>query len=148
MILGIKITDNKSKIIDKQPCYLGEIIIKDFWEILEIPVDYWTLDDYKRQWKEGIERLKTHDQSCLVASVQDPTKAPLINWWPLYKENDTIYIQNHLVVDEFYEKRIGNNIFTPDSCYQFIPARSLAYEDGGRPSEWKVKLDELFEDIT
>src|SRR3989344_8136127 len=103
MILGIKITDNKPKIIDKQPCYLGKIIIKDFWEILEIPVDYWTLDDYKRQWKEGIERLKTHDRSCLVASVQDPTKAPLINWWPLYKVDTSIYIYNHLLIGKSYK---------------------------------------------
>ena len=143
MILGIKITDNKSKIIDKQRFYPAEITIGSYSESLMILVDYWTLDDYKRQWKEGIERLKTHDQSCLVVLVQDPKKAEVIMWWPLYKENDTIYIQNHLLIDEYYEKDIGNNIFTPDNCYQFIPARSLAYEDGGRPSEWKVKLDQL-----
>lgn len=58
---------------------IREIQIGDFKETFEMPLEYWTIYDYEKQWQEGIERIRTHDQSCLVYEIQDPAKAPWAN---------------------------------------------------------------------
>jgi hypothetical protein len=124
---------------------LGEIFIgDDFWETIAPALDYWTIADYKRQWQEGLERIKTHDTSCLVASVQNPYLAPLINWWPLYKKGDKIFIQNELIVSEDYKKYIGDNIFSPETCYNFIQPFITQDDDGTLFSTWEVDVDPEF----
>ena len=115
-----------------------------FWETAMTALDYWTVGDYERQWREGLERIKTHATSCLVASVQDPKLAPLINWWPLYKEGNEVFIYNELIVGESYERRIGQGHFTPKTCYDFIQPRVLPEddeEDGYEVSVWVIDLE-------
>ncbi len=122
--------------------YFATIEIGDYSQTMLVRSDFWTLDSYKRQWREGIERIKHKDVSCLVLSVQHPEKVPLINWWPLYKDGDMVIIQNHLLVGDYYQKDIGNNLFLLDNCYNFIPAYQN-YVDGEEVSEWRVKLEDF-----
>ena len=77
MTLVMHIIDSKVKKRYKMPTMIGEIIIGDFRESFIISLEYWSLEDYKRQWAEGFKRIQTHDESCLVSSVQDPQKSPL-----------------------------------------------------------------------
>lgn len=124
----------------------------DFSETITMALNFWSIKDYQRQWKEGLERIKTHDRSCLVASVQNPiTSNPLINRWTLYKEGSKVFIYNELIVYDDYPKWIGSKIFTPDNCYEFIKSR--LYEDPDyiedddeddrdyQVSEWVVELE-------
>jgi hypothetical protein len=112
----------------------GEIEIGDFRELIYMPLDYWSVEDYERQWREGIERLKTHDTSCLVATIHDPKIRRYINWWLLYKIENKVYVRNYLLVEDMYEERIGNNTFTIENCYDFINPRFVS----ARASEWVV----------
>lgn len=80
------------KVISKQPkkiagnlCHSGEIIIGDYAEEFIISLDEWDIEQYKQQWKEGIERIKTHNSSCLIADITTLKTNPRMNLWVLYK---------------------------------------------------------------
>ncbi len=126
--------------IEENILYEGQIQIENFKETFELPTNYWSLDDYIRQWREGLERIRTHDTSCLVAIVQNPCVQPLINWWVLYKEGNKIFVQNELIVDEVYTELIGSNSFTPETCYRYIVPRTTVTKEGLRVSEWSTIL--------
>lgn len=154
MKLRMEIVSDSEHIENEIPTCYGRIYIgDDFWETALIALNYWTIEDYERQWKEGLERLKTHETSCLVASVQHPEKTPpLINWWPLYKQDNKLLIHNELIVGEDYAKTIGSKDFTVSSCYQFIqPLTPELYDLSGlnddpddikvyQVSEWIIDL--------
>ena len=105
-------------------CREGEITLDDFKEKFLMPINYWTLEDYQRQWQEGLERIETQVKSCLVTSVQNPKYAPLVNMWGLYKQGKVIYVRNYLFCGDIYKKRIGDKPFTPETCYDFILNRT------------------------
>ena len=110
-------------------CYEGEITVNNYTKKMSIPVAYWTLSEYKKQWFNGIERIKTHDTSCLVFAAEDENTGPVVYWFLLYKKNGKILMQIHLFVDESYEEYIGNNLITLENCYDFIPAYHTHYKD-------------------
>lgn len=119
----------------------AEMRIGDFREILYIPLDWWSLTDYKKQWQEGLMRLKDYDKSCLVAAIHNPSIRPYINWWLLYKVGNKVYVRNQLLIEDIYAEQIGNKIFTMQNCYEFIPSRGSKYdEDGDEISEWVVNV--------
>ncbi len=137
--LSIKIIDRSPRKMNKTFYVIGRIFINDFYETLEIPVRYWETEDYERQWQEGLERLKDHDRSCLIAQIYDPQKGPYIDWWLLYKEGPNIIIRNEVLFEEHYEEAIGDKPFTVDTCYDFIRSKEpRLMEDGLKESEWVV----------
>ena len=123
------------------PFCIGKITIDDFWETFEMALNYWSVEDYERQWREGLERIKNYDTSCLVASIHDPAKRHYLLWWPLYKEGGKVLIQNYLFVDELYIKNIGDRSFTVENCYEFIPPKKMLTEEGNKISTWIVDLE-------
>lgn len=117
----------------------GRITIGDFWETVIVPIEYWTREDYERQWKEGLQRLKTHDTSCLVVTAFDKnTGGPFVEWWRLYCIKNTILIQNGWLMLELYEKTVGDKPFTPDTCYDFVTPLKMVTEDGEKASVWSI----------
>lgn len=137
--LSITVTSRKEKIIWELRAYLGKIIIGNFTETIYIPVEFWTLEDYKKQWKEGLRRIETEKKSCLVATVQGyDNTVSLINWWPLYKVDDKIIVENCLLVGKYLTKTLDNRPFTPETCYDFIPGKSRSKE----VSKWIIDLKE------
>ena len=140
MKLLMKVISNKPEMIDNIPSVWGEIIIGDFKETFVIPLEYWTLKDYERQWKDALEKIKKNTKSILITAVQDPAKAPFIEWWPMYRYRKKIYIRNNIIFGEFYKKKIGNKLFTPETCYDFVPDRTTKFSKGIKPSEWVINL--------
>lgn len=124
-----------------EPCAVeGMIQIGDYEETLYIPLNWWSLDDYKKQWRDGFDRLTYYDKSCLIVAVNNPNISKFIEWWVLYKVKDKIYIQNHIFMEEVYHKRLNNEWFTAKTCYRFIPDRGEPYdEDGNKISEWVIE---------
>ncbi|MBA3954797.1 hypothetical protein H0X48_05765 [Candidatus Dependentiae bacterium] len=134
----------KINIIEKQEVAIegvlsiwGQITIGNFKESVPIGLEYWSRNDFERQWKEGLERLQNYDKSCLVTYVQDPKTGPYIDWWPMYKIDNKVYVQNHILFADLYRNRIGDKQFTPDTCYDFIPNR----KPKEKVSEWVVDLE-------
>ena len=146
MIFSIKIIDEKIRECCGMPCCIGEIQIGEFKEDFEMPLEYWTIEDYKKQWKDGIERLNKNERSCLVAEVQDPEKAPWASLWVLYKEGDTVHVQNHVLRDKRFMKLIKKQPFTLETCYNLItPREVISAGTGMEISEWITDLGSINE---
>jgi len=142
MNLKIIIDPNTQTVENNCKICFGTIYIgDDFAETITPALDYWTVEDYKKQWQKGLEQIKTYDKSCLVASIQNPDIAPYLNWWVLYKENKTIYIYNQQFIGNDVKKLLKNKNFTVSSCYDFIqPKEIITPDDGYNYSEWKIDL--------
>ncbi len=138
MDLNIKIIDAKPQKKNNVLVVTGLIKIGDHKESFYMPLDWWSIEDYKRQWQEGIRRLKNNEQSCLVTSIHNPTIRPFIDWWLLYKIDNVVYVQNHMLISDIYKKQIGDKNFTTQTCYDFIPSRLKQEADDYRVSEWCV----------
>jgi CdiI N-terminal domain len=135
--------DLKIKIIDRIPkkfndnkflSIKGKIEIGDFWEYFYAPLVWWSAEDYERQWEEGLARLKSYDTSCLIISIYNPKITQFVNWWLLYKIDGKVYIRNQMLMNEVYEKLVGNNNFTKETCYNFIFPRNAKR----KVSEWVI----------
>jgi hypothetical protein len=134
MDLSIEIMDR----VTKKRQVMTKIQIGDAQEYFDVFLGWWTINDYERQWAEALERLKKHNKSCFVVAIDDPARRKFIEWWPLYKIGNKIHVQNHIVVDDIYEEKIGNNIFTRENCYNFVPEYRSHTQDGNKISEWVV----------
>lgn len=140
--LLVKVIDDTVHYFRKTPYLIGEITINDFYEEFEMQLVWWKREDYERQWKEGLERIKTDDKSCLITRIQNPFEGPFIEWWVLHKKDNKIYIQNQWLFHEYYEELIGAKPFTVDNCYDFVPPYKSPYlEDGTKFSEWIVDIE-------
>jgi CdiI N-terminal domain len=142
MNISIKITSKKPKKILGVLAVNGKICLGNYIESIYIPLDWWTLEQYQQQWQEGLERIRTHQQSCLVVTIHDPKIRPYIEWWVLYKEDNKIYIRNELFLSDIYKEYIGTKPFTPETCYDFIRPRSpRILPDGTNIDEWVVTIE-------
>ena len=142
MNISIKITSKRPKKIHNVKAYEGRITIGDFSESIYVPLDLWSREDYERQWREGLKRLKTHNTSCLIATIHDPKIRPFIDRWTLYRKGNTVYVYNQMILDTGYEELIGDKPFTLTTCYDFIGPRRTHLEDGTKISEWSVPYEE------
>jgi len=122
--------------------YKGSISIGDMRESIYCPVTTWSIREYKKQWDTAIDRLKTHTTSCLITGFIIKNGKPELEWWPMYKVENKIYIQNQWLWGENYEERIGGKPFTIETCYDFIPPRRTTTDEGQMISEWSVPYEE------
>ena len=132
-------------------CHTGEITMGDYLETFSMSLDSWDVEDYKQQWKEGLKRIKTHDRSCLVSFVQSVDTKPMVEMWVLYKVENTVYVQQHLLNKQILKdlnSPLNLTNFTKENCYQFIDDRKVnaqgcGISDSGdyEVSEWKVSLN-------
>ena len=131
-------TIGKETIIYEGKAYYGKIILEDYTETLYIPVEYWSIHEYRKQWKEGLMKIKTEDASCIVTAVEiNNNIITLINWWVLYKRNNMIIIENHTLFYENLQKFISGRNFTIFNCYNFIPEISNTPES----PRWFIRIN-------
>jgi hypothetical protein len=148
MNITIEVVPNSYESDEQFACCDGKITIhqkarkKPYVETFKMALGFWSIEDYQRQWREGLERIKTHDTSCLVTSVQNPYKRFFIVWWPLYKVGGNIFIQNELIMGDDYVKFIGRGLFISSTCYDFITPRITKTPQGDNVSEWVVAAPE------
>ncbi len=142
--MKLKITINPSTQTIENDCSIcfGTMSIgDDFTETIACALDYWTIENYIQQWKYALQRIKTHNTSCLVASIQDPDIAPYLNWWIMYKKDNKVYISNQQLIGNDAKDFLKNKPFTISSCYTFIPPKYTMHpNDGYDYSEWIIEL--------
>jgi hypothetical protein len=133
--IGISAED---KYDEQKACY-GYIQIGDFREKLEINVSFWMPEDYIAQWNRAILRIVEKDEkSCLITSLSSPQDSNFIFWWPMYRNKDTVFIQNGILfLDEI------SSSFTFENPYEDVPDRETVSEDGEPISEWEISIDAL-----
>ena len=120
---------------------IGQITINDFKEKFEMSLDAWNIVAYEKQWKEGLERIKTHNTSALITDIRDLDVFAFVNWWVLYREDNKIFIRNQILIDKKFEKRLKTEPFNHETCYNFIDRRIVYHKD--KPSEWVIHLNDL-----
>lgn len=149
MNISIKVINREPEIWNGSPHCEGEITIGNHKEGFMIPVDYWQIEDYENQWKEGLERIKNHDTSCFVTRIGNPKEGLYAMFWPLYKVGNMVYVREHLLIDEILDILIEDNElpvelknieFNNQTCYQFITPRTNEISEHPA-SEWSVNLD-------
>ena len=131
----------KIEILNKKPKKYGvkgQITIGDDIEYFDAPLDWWTIKDYESQWENGLKRLLHNNVSCLVVAINDPHCRKFIEWWPIYKIDNKIHVQNHIIIEDIYAERIGDKPFTLETCYDFIPQYRSHTEEGNKISEWVI----------
>ncbi|UPT75519.1 MAG: hypothetical protein M0D55_07535 [Elusimicrobiota bacterium] len=117
----------------------AEIVIGNHREIIEVPLQYWRREQYRAQWREAIGRLQSgHASSCLITSMVDPAKANFLMWWPMWREGETVFIQNQLLFMDSIQGR-----FDERNPYRHIPVRATKSEDGEKVSEWSIPLQTI-----
>lgn len=142
----VEIISKKPKKINNLLCFVGSITIDDFTERFNMPLNSWPIEWYLQQWREGLQRIETHDTSCLVATVQNLNTDPFVVMWVLYKKNNTVYIQNNLLINSIVnELKLPHLLhdFNPTTCYQFITKRETITETGEKISEWETSLNAI-----
>ncbi|MCL4380173.1 hypothetical protein M1466_01610 [Candidatus Dependentiae bacterium] len=137
--------------IDEERCFYSELTLTDaqdngqdlaFYNKHTLVFDCWTQEMYQQQWREGLERIKTHDSSCLVAYIDNNC----ITTWALYKIGNRIHIQERILMAEVNPLAIDYTLITPANCYDYLirPRREprVSYLDGERivTPEWTVTL--------
>ncbi len=149
----INILTDRPEIIRDERSHIGEIVIGNFEEIFQIPLCFWRLIDYKKQWKSALEHIKTHDSSCFIVSIHATAKN-LINdpddldlqLFILYKVGNKIFIQNRFF--GWLRLRETRKIkklppFDAKSCYSYLPPRETVTPEGEKISEWSISVSDL-----
>ncbi len=119
-----------------------KVTINDYVDEIDTPIDDWSIDMYKQQWKKGIERIKSYDSSCIITRIDQRDKYPMMEWWLLYKKDNKIYMyHDYLLEDEFNELGIHHKL-TPQNCYASIPSHTKQKEKY-RIQEWVADISDV-----
>jgi hypothetical protein len=118
-------------------CY-GKITMGDFSENFYMSTSIWTLSKYKEQWSLALNMLDKKEDVCFIVNVQETS---LIEMWCIYFRDEFAYIQNYLIVDQYYNELLGDTTLTPENSFKFIPKRETITEDSLPISEWRLPIE-------
>lgn len=129
------VTEDKPIFIYEELALPGRIIIGDFEEYFTLPISFWSLDDYKKSWKNSLkEGIKNKNHAALAVSMYDPSKTNFIFIWTLYFEKNMVHIQNSMF---FLDEHPG---FNEKNINQFIEPREIYDDEGNKISEWDTEF--------
>ena len=118
---------------------LAKITIDDFDDVFETSLSFWSKEDYQAHWREALERIvQGSDVSCLITSIDDPNSANFLIWWPLYRMEDKVIVQNQLF---FLEGAQGK--FDIKNPFHSVRKYGSISPDGQEISEWALTVDQI-----
>lgn len=120
------------------PAAYGQITFSDDQERFLASLRFWDTRRYEAQWLDGLRRITKDQTSCLITSITDPRHSTYLFWWPMYRYDGIVHVQNHLLLFNQLMKD-----FNSDNPYEHIPTRETISENGRQISEWVATLDEI-----
>ncbi|WP_029686730.1 hypothetical protein [Tatumella saanichensis] len=115
----------------------AKIIISGYDEEMQIPLTYWSIEQYKDSWVKSVRQgLKKGDHSVLAVSMYNPETVNFILTWVLYYKGSKVIIQNKMI---FVSEIPG---FSSDRLNEYT-GEYEAYSDGEKVSEWYTTVDEV-----
>src|SRR5437764_12829047 len=99
---SFQIIQRKQRIIKKIPYIIGQITINDdFQEEFEMPLNWWSVEDYEKQWEESFKHLKNNGKSYFITKIFQPEPGfQYIDRWIAHKIDEKIRIQNKVVFNK------------------------------------------------
>jgi len=121
----------------------GKIVIDSFCETFTVSLSSWSREQYDQHWNTALERLiGGADRSALITSYIKPrtriTPDDFLVWWPLYRDGDTVYVQNHLL---FFRQL--STPFLPARPWESLRDRQVTNEEGQKISEWVMTVQDI-----
>ncbi|MEM1059074.1 MAG: hypothetical protein AAGK14_07485 [Verrucomicrobiota bacterium] len=122
----------------------GSILLGVFEETFRCSIDNWQVEDYLKQWKEGLARLAVESRSCCITNYGDPRQTAVF-LWPLWREGDAVHVQNRVIIAEILEDN-GIDVagfwdaFQAGDYYSWIEKRVADSET----SEWVLSTSDVF----
>ena len=99
----------------------------------------WKKQQYESQWQRAIRVLLSESsKAALIVEYLSPEVASHLEWWAMYREGETVYLQNQLL---FYEQLATP--FSLDSPFASLHDRATIDPEGTSISEWSVSLSEV-----
>ena len=128
--------DSERFLFDAKTEIVGKIRLGDFEEYFAADVTFWSANEYRAQWREGLSR--TCDglaKSCVLTSVRNPETATFFQAWPIYRFGSEVIIQNRLLMlDQFDEPFLFSRL------YDFVLPHRATSEDGAALSQWNIPI--------
>lgn len=121
------------------PQALAEIRIGDFAERTAVPLNFWSEDQYRQQWRDAANKLLENEtgQSVFITQFYDPQKREAgyaLECWLAYREADTVYIRNSYFPHEKAPSKWDIVSFDP-----LVDKRDPKDD----VSEWAISLEDL-----
>jgi CdiI N-terminal domain len=117
----------------------GLITVGDHAEGFLAALGYWGAPDYERQWLGAARRLLDgEERSAFFTSVLDPAETTYEHWWPAWREDERVYVQQHRLVLSQLEGPL--DLRDP---YRHVRERQQISEHGHRIAEWRVRLRDV-----
>jgi hypothetical protein len=145
-ILKIEVSEPKILKKKRSPHCVGRITIGNFYESFYMFLTIWSIEDYKSQWKEGLERLKSHDRSCLIADMSFYDDIINLEIYYLYKIENKVMVQNQMWRPQTFTDLKNDPLpFDPFATGEdkYKNLREIKYidEDGNKLEIWEADLD-------
>jgi hypothetical protein len=123
----------------KTPGALGSLMMGDSNERFCSSLYRWSQRDYESQWRQAINVLLNESfKAALIVEYTGTDASSHLEWWPMYKVGDSVYLQNQLL---FYNQL--PQPFSLDRPFMYLRNRETT-DQAGRPiSEWLVRLSEV-----
>ncbi|MGX3067154.1 hypothetical protein [Ursidibacter arcticus] len=119
----------------------ASIAVNEFSESFLLPISYWDISAYQKQWKKSLNNMifGNQDKAILFTSMYDLKKTNFIHSWIVYREEKKVILQNKILFKDDYV------VFSMKELIDKIPNREIYSEDGQKISEWVVDYDDVVE---
>ena len=122
----------------KRLCF-GEIKIGRFHESFEASLTYWNKEQYRNHWQREVQRVVDGgEKSALITTMYHPKRANFIFWWPMYRFDDRVIFQNHIL---FLDQIEG--VFDPENPQLYLGDYVGNTEGEHQISEWDSSIKDL-----
>ncbi|QIX96822.1 hypothetical protein [Cedecea sp. FDAARGOS_727] len=120
----------------------ASIVIGDFKEGMQIPVDYWDISQYRASWLSSLKKgVNENNNSILFVSMYYPKEVSFLFSWILYFRKDNVIIQNKMIFLDEIKNFSLDEINTYCGEYE-------SFSEGEKISEWYTTIDEVKKFIT
>jgi hypothetical protein len=115
--------------------HLGAITLGAHEEAFGASCSFWSQREYQQQWLEAARRLlEPSARSAFITHMDDPATESVINWWPTWRIDSLIILQNHLL---FPGAKPGEDEYNPLTARFSLedPYAALGDRDSGHSEE-------------
>jgi hypothetical protein len=118
------------------PAASGVLIIGDSKEGFVSSLYQWSKQQYETQWKQAVRvLLDGNSKAALMVEYLRPDAASYLEWWAMYREGETVYLQNQLLFYDQLEKP-----FSIENPFESLRDRKTISQEGRQISEWSVSI--------